>query len=196
MIMALREKTTQRNLEKDTQLQNPIGKFDETIVEFVERLESALKFDKNCLDDALEEQSGIFHEIADELAIQISRRDQAKKHVTDLESETVVEIKTAAREKDQKITDKEVEAQTQLDEGVIKASKTLAELSLIVGRLSALKESYVQRSYALKDLVALQINQYGVESASNIEGAKGALNEARYQRVKNNDKKFREERRK
>lgn len=194
--MALREKTTQRNLEKDTQLQNPIGKFDETIVEFVERLESALKFDKNCLDDALEEQSGIFHEIADELAIQISRRDQAKKHVTDLESETVVEIKTAAREKDQKITDKEVEAQTQLDEGVIKASKTLAELSLIVGRLSALKESYVQRSYALKDLVALQINQYGVESASNIEGAKGALNEARYQRVKNNDKKFREERRK
>ncbi len=182
--------------EKTPQLQNPIGKFDETIVDFVERLEKALKFDKNRLDDALEEQAGIFHEIADELAIQISRRDQAKKHVTDLESETIVEIKSDAREEDKKITDKEVEALTQLEEGVIQASKTLAELNLIVGRLSALKESYVQRSYALKDLVALQINQYGVESASNVEGAKGALNEARYQRVKNNDKKFRDERRK
>ena len=185
---------TQR--EKAPQLQKPIGKFGETIVEFIERLEAALKFDKNRLDDALEEQAGIFHEIADELAIQISRRDQAKKYVTDIESQTIVEIRTAAREKDQKITDKEVEAQTQLDAFVIKASKMLAELSLIVGRLSALKESYVQRSYALKDLVALQINQYGVESASNVEGAKGALNEVLYQRVKNNDKKFREERRK
>jgi len=179
---------------KAPQLQNPIGKFNETIAEFVERLEAALKFDKNCLDDALEEQAGIFHEIADELAIQISRRDQAKKHVTDLESDMVVKIKTFAREKDLKITDKEVEAQTQLDEDVIKASKALAELNLIVGRLSALKESYVQRSYALKDLSALEIHNYSVQALEETHAK--ALDEARYQRVKNNDKKFREERRK
>lgn len=118
-------------------------------------LEKALPINEDALNEALVNQAEAFWHVAEELAITISRRDEAKQNFEEVEAKVDLAIRTVADAKEEKTTEKQVKSRVLQNKGVIEAKKELAELSSRVGLLSALKESFLQRGYALNNLTHL-----------------------------------------
>lgn len=164
-----RESVNSRSRREDTE------DFDD-----VQDLERSLSIDEHALEVALADQPQIFYRVSKALALDISRRDAAKQALADAEARADLAVREEARNaeaqaaraalnrttKDKapapkvKLTEGEVTARVQLDDGVLAARERFNVLNESVGKLSALKEAFQQRSYALKDLVGLYIANY------------------------------------
>ena len=123
-------------------------------------LENGLSIDENALDEAWIRHPDLFYRVARELVMAISKRDQAKINKEEAEARADARIRHDAEVSDEKVTESAVKSKKQLDPKVQAAENELAVLSERVGLLSALKESYIQRSYALKSLVELHTTGY------------------------------------
>lgn len=142
-----------------------------SMTDFMAQLEAGIKIDENALEDALQAQPELFYHVAKELALQISKRDQAKQRLAEVEAKIELDIRRKASDEDRKITDKTVAAEVTTDEDVIEASRDFFKLSGIVGQLGALKDAYIQRSYVLKDMTALYIQNYYGQAGGNPQNA-------------------------
>jgi hypothetical protein len=135
-----------------------------------QQFENLLRIDRNALDVALEIQPDMFYRVSKNLVLCISKRDAAKQELQEIESAVDAQIRRDASIAGEKVTNPEVESLKGLDKGVLVAKEELAALNLRVGKWSALKEAFLQRSYALKELVALySANYYGDVVQSNTE---------------------------
>jgi hypothetical protein len=121
---------------------------------------AALRIDKNALDEALIEQPDLFYRIAEALAMAISRRDAAKQELEIVEAETDRAVRVSMARGGEKTTEPGIKNAVRLHKDVIAATNELGDLQTEVGKISAMKEAYQQRSYVLKDLVALHIRSY------------------------------------
>lgn len=131
-------------------------------------LESALRIDPNALDEALMIQPEAFYRVAKEYALAVSRRDELHQTVSEIKAQQDISIRSRAKTKTDKITEKEIEAEVRKSKAVITATTEYLAAASEVNELAALKESYQQRAYALKDLVALHIaNYYGDATQSS-----------------------------
>lgn len=133
-------------------------------------LEDALKIDEYALNDALSKQPELFYRVGKILTVIISRRDAAKQALQDEEARADLRTRDQAACQDRKITEGEVRAIVQIDDRVSEARDVLSSLGEEVGKLSVLKEAFMQRSYALKDLVALYQANYYSASTENAGG--------------------------
>ncbi len=125
-------------------------------------LEKGLLIDEHALEQALMEQPSIFYKVSSMLADAISERDAAKQDKETLEARVDGKIRQVAELGGEKVTEKLIEGRKILHKDVIDLSKELLELNKSVGQLSALKESFQQRSYVLNKLTDLYIaNYYG-----------------------------------
>lgn len=122
--------------------------------------EAFLRIDKYALDDALEEQPDLFNRVGKNLTLAISRRDAAKQELADIEAEVDADLRKDASNVGERITEKEIESLKVLDKEVRKAKKALSDLNLAVNKWASLKEAFSQRSYAIKELVALYVGGY------------------------------------
>lgn len=154
-------------------------------------LETGLRIDEHELSGSLLEQPELFYRVSKALALQVSRRDAAKQVVAETEAKVDMEVRRAAQVAEEKITEKQVAAEVLLSSKVQTAVAEHQRLALDVGKLTALKEAFSQRSYVLKDMVALYIsNYYGDASNSSTrqvradagERAKQAMREERARR--------------
>lgn len=123
-------------------------------------LEMALAIDENALNEALCAQPDLFYRVSKAYALQMSRRDAAKQALQDAEAAADLAERDAAQREDRKVTEGEIKARVQIDPQVAAARARLASLGEEVAKLSALKEAFQQRSYALKDLAGLYIANY------------------------------------
>lgn len=141
-------------------------------------LEAALRIDRDALDECLQQQPDLFERVAMRHVLTVSRRDQAKHRLEIVQAEVDETIRMAARDDNQKITEREVATQVLLHKDVEKAHKEYQRLSSFAMQWQALKEAYIQRSYVLKDLVALYLRAYygdpsaGVESIPDLRNRK------------------------
>lgn len=121
-------------------------------------LEEGLRIEKDALDDGLLQQPDLFYRVSKELTLATSRRDAAKQGVADAEAN----VELALHRSKDKYTVGEIKAHIAVAPSVKAARKMLADLQYEVNALNGLKEAFSQRSYALKELVALFIaNYYG-----------------------------------
>jgi hypothetical protein len=144
-----------------TVLEDAPKKSDPLLIE----LEKGLKIDENALEEVLQQQADLFYRVAKELALRISLRDQAKQELAEIEAEADIDLRKDARVNEEKITEKEIEAKKKLDTKVQRASDRFLKLTLQVGQWGALKDAYIQRSYVLKDMVALYLRSYYADSS-------------------------------
>jgi hypothetical protein len=162
---------------------------------FLQQMSDGMQIDKHALDEALILQVHNFHQVSERLAIEISLRDAAKDELKVVEAEVDEVVRADAAESEKKITETAIKNAVAAHRDVIKAQKEFARLAKSVGLLQALKESYLQRSYALKELVTLYMaNYFGEGSVENAgarrikdEGAQGhrkAINEERQRRAR------------
>lgn len=166
---------------------------DDGVVIEIDELERELKIDENALEESLQAQPLLFYQVAKQLALQISRRDQAKQGLSEIEAEIDLEIREMFRKDERKVTEREIDAEKTKDKSVVAAHKSYAELGTSVGQLSALKEAYMQRGYVLREMVALYLaNYYGSDPTIKAPGemrnrqaseAKSELNKARRERT-------------
>lgn len=119
-----------------------------------------IAIERDALDDCLIQQPQLYYEVSERLALAISRRDAQKDEVKVVESEVDEIVRQDAAEEEKKITEAGVKAQVSQHKDVIAARKTLTRLDTEIGRLSALKEAYSQRSHALRELCGLYAANY------------------------------------
>lgn len=136
---------------------------DELLREFA----SMLRIDEHALDDALKHQPDTFYRVSRRLALVISQRDQAKSELAEVEADVERALRRDADTAGDKITVAEINAAVRVDKAVKAAQARLHALNLAVGKWAALKEAFVQRSYAIKDLVGLSLANYYTDTSIN-----------------------------
>ncbi len=154
-------------------------------------LEKGLSIDEHGLDESCQMQPELFYQVSKRLALQTSRRDAAKQYLSEVEAIADKEIRERFNEgKDKaKPTEREIEARKIRHPQVKEAQRQLLKLNYSMAQLTALKDSYQQRSYVLKSMIELFLsNYYGEISATGNERdikerkahtAKKAMNEMR-----------------
>lgn len=151
---------------------------EEDIDTFYTRHREMLTIDKNGLDDEWISQPGIVQAIGERLALEISRRDEAKDELADVMSEVDGEVRLAHAEDEKKPTETAIKNEVAQDKFVKKAKATLRTLELNVGRLGALKDSFHQRRYALQDLVSLYLGGYYTSNSGAAKSARENTHES------------------
>lgn len=136
---------------------------------FVEAQESGLQIDEHALEEELQSQAPAYYEVSKRLSLEVSRRDAAKHYLKTVEARVDGEIRKAAKDAGDKVTENIVENKKILDGSVIEATQVLMDAEARVRDLTSLKEAFMQRSYVLKDMVALYIANY----YSGTEGERG-----------------------
>jgi hypothetical protein len=141
---------------------------------------AGLIIDKHAIDDELVRGPQKFNDVCDAVAMAISRRDAAKDElkVTEAEVDKVVRAVYADDETKKKPTETQVANEVLLHRDVREARKTLLDCQEEVERLTAMKESYMQRSYAIKDLVSLHLASYFGQTEGSIRsGIRNEINQ-------------------
>jgi hypothetical protein len=142
--------------------------------------QNGLVINPDALEDELKHQPETFGKIGIALAEAISLRDAAKQNVAETEAEFAIEYRREAAGADEKAkrpTDKEVEAATMLDKGVIAARNELNDAQREVGLLTAMKEAYKDRGYALGRLVDLHLEGYYGSDQATLGGSSRLKND-------------------
>lgn len=162
-----------------TNLRQPLSNNKTPTVEELERL---LSIDPHHLEQQWQQHPDSFYKIGKQLAYAISERDEAAKELKEVEAIVDAKIRHDAELHDERITEKGVESEKRLDKGVKAAQTKLADLSLRVGLLQALRDAFMHRKDALKDLVQLYLSNY--YGNSDIGQTRVSVRDATAQRAK------------
>ena len=130
----------------------------------LEQLEDALKIDQDDLHEALLQQPQLYWQVAEQVALAVSRRDEAEKELELVEARADLAIRRAAQERKQDTTEKLIKSRVLLHPSMEKATRELQDLELDASEWKALERSYSQRMDALKKLVDLTLKNYWSES--------------------------------
>lgn len=128
--------------------------------ELIAELEKHILIDRDALDEMLIQHPDLFYRVSKVLVLRISQRDAAKQDLSEAEALADAQIRKDAAIAEEKITADQVKAEIKVNKSVMAAVDKLADLTYWVNRWSALKEAYLARSHALRDLVSLYGNNY------------------------------------
>lgn len=144
-------------------------------------LEDNLRIDEHRLEFDCVAQPELFYQVAKQLAEKEGEREVTKQKLADKQAEVEIIIREEADAADSRVTVNEVAARVNQDSVVRSLSSKLLEISGLIGKLKALKEGYVQRKDALRELVALYINNYYADPA---RGAESRFKDAATERLR------------
>lgn len=119
-------------------------------------LRKRISFDRDALDDAIEEQAGLFLECADEFAMAVSRRDEAKSNM----DQEFARACDRARKKAEKTTEAGIKEAAQLDKKYIDAENGYRDAKLEADMAGSLRESFEMRGKMLREMAQLYIAGY------------------------------------
>ncbi len=140
----------------------------------------ALRIDKAALDDELVNHANLFWHVSEHHDIAQQRAEEAKAHAERIEAE--VRLDLTADEK-VKRTVAQVNAEVDLDKGVITARRHFAEEKHEQTRWASLRESHRQRGQMLRSLTELYATNY-YQTGIDQTRTRGSYSDARYDRGK------------
>lgn len=155
-----------------------------------EEWRKALRIDRNNLDEELEQQPSLFYEVAEACARARSLLDEAHDNVDIVEAELDANIRREAAESDERTTEKAIRAQIHAHPDRVEANEKFLQLKQRTEELDQLRDSFRQRGYMLRELVALFIAGYYQESS-----AQGSRSKAKESRAERNAERMAERRR-
>jgi hypothetical protein len=127
-------------------------------------LESALKINELALEQECRDQPSRLYKVSKRLALLLSQHDAAKKALKETESLAAATLREEAAAHEEKITETAITSLLPTDPEVMAAANRMHELKKQMGEYEALKEAFVDRSRALRNLVELYCaNYYGSE---------------------------------
>lgn len=173
--------TRPRPREREQRNENrlPAARFPEmNDVEFA-ACEQSLAIDRNDLDEHLIAQPQLFSDVGDKFARAVSVRDMARDDLRSVESTITLRVKREHDARNEKCTEKIIDAHVQNDVERRNAFQKLVTAQYEVERWEGLKESYRQRASMLRDLCSLYIaNYYTKQSVTG--GPSNGVRDAEY----------------
>lgn len=131
----------------------------------LDQLADAVVIDKHSLDECWVEQPDIFWRVSDQLAKANNHRDRLKlerdRVITEVGAEKREDAEAEVeRAKKGRVSETAIAREIELDDRVVEARDNYQRAVYQAERWLALKESFQQRSYALKDLSNLHLANY------------------------------------
>jgi hypothetical protein len=154
-----------------------------------EELKNSLAIDPDNLDECLVAQPGLFYHVAEQVSIANSRRDAIKLDLEVATAECDKQVREAAAQAEEKVTEPGIQNRLRTMPRIKNLSREYLEARTKAETLLALKEAYLQRSFMLRELVALSLSQ-----ATNVGLERGATS-ARHNIGDRNRQRGEEERR-
>jgi hypothetical protein len=162
----------------------------------LKNLRDGLRIDEDDLDQCLIEQPSLFFNVADALALAISKRDETKLELDELLANKDRTIRNEAKALEEKITEAAIQRRLDMDKGVQDKQRDFADQRLKVDRLTALKEAYKERSWMLREIVASKIaHMQNLSIERGAHGVRRNLVDAQAESNYNAQSRMREERR-
>lgn len=125
------------------------------------QLKERLVIDEDALSECLVEQPQLYYDAANSYVQAISMRDAAKLELEEIGAQLDKAIRLAAEKSGAKITEARVQQEIHLDSGYKAKRVEVLELSEQADQLQVLRDSFSQRSFMLRELVALRIAERG-----------------------------------
>jgi hypothetical protein len=122
-------------------------------------LEAALRIDPDDIDDCLVEQPGLFYYVAEAVSLANSQRDTAKLELEEAVAELDQQFRKTALAEKEKLTEAAIENRIKTAPRIKGLQRDYLEARTKADHCAALKEAYQQRSFMLRELVAMQLAQ-------------------------------------
>ncbi len=140
-------------------------------------LKAGLAISEEDLNSCLIEQPELFFSVADAYAYASAERDAAKLALEEVMSELDQQLRLKAAKDEEKVTEASLGRHLATLPRVQKAQREFLECKADADEWGALKEAFVQRSFMLRELVALYIAN--LSNLSLEKGAHGASKDLR-----------------
>ena len=134
------------------------------MINTIDSLRLELKIDKHKLDDCIENQAEVFHKIAEQTALSIAEKDASKYDLDNLTSATYLDVRHEALDKGRKVTEVLLQNELEQVKEIQEAKESYLEAKALADEWLALKESFAQRGYMLRDLATLWVSGYFAEA--------------------------------
>lgn len=123
----------------------------------IEEYERGLSIKEDALNNCLIEQPELYYHVADEAEAWTSTRDTIKYSIEKLEAELEVTFRKDAALRGDKATDKSISSQVANHPEVIRLNEKLLDAKSELGRWSALRDSFIQRTKMMDLIVSREI---------------------------------------
>lgn len=144
----------------------PRNRLDQT--DKLEALQKALAIDKFEIDEEIVRHSQIHNEVGDEAAKAIANRDYLKDELARLDAALYLKYKVKLDKAGGRVTEASIQNSITLDKDRVALSGRYLKAKERADRYNALKDSFSQRGYMLRDLASLYVTKY--YDADSIKG--------------------------
>jgi len=153
--------------------------------EDVDEYHAALAIDKDDLERCLMEQSESFYHVARETAYAAARRDASKYDLESAEALQGQKIRLESASDKQRVTEAAIAERLAILPNIQKLNMQLLKDKAHAEAWTALKEAFQQRSFMLRELVALRLRQhYDIAMEHGSGQTRAALGDAAVERVR------------
>lgn len=160
----------------------------------LELYRSQLKIDEDDLNQALMDQSELYHHVSDELVTEIAERDSLKLLIEQTEARLDKEIRKEAVDNEEKVTESQVKQRIADHKDVRELNSDMVDQQEKVNRWSALKDAYSMRSQMLRKMVDILLSErYQAREGSVERGARKDIAENNYDAASRERRRRREE---
>lgn len=128
-------------------------------VDPAERFKSLLAIDRDVLDDCLMEQPQVYYDVSEACVRSTATRDQVKLEFEELTAQLDQDIRAEAVAKEEKLTEASLQNRLRTLPKIQEKQRELLAAKKEADDWQALKEAFQQRSFMLRELVALYIAQ-------------------------------------
>ncbi len=127
----------------------------------LDTLRTQLQIDPDNLDAALVEQPDLYYHVAEAYVTAVAERDAAKLTMEQAIAELDKQFREAAAAAEQKTTETSLQRQIATTPRIMTLEKDLLRYRVDADKWQALKEAFQQRSFMLRELVAMYVRRMG-----------------------------------
>jgi len=146
----------------------PIGEIER----FLHKYKGELRIDRDGLDDCVIRQPELFYHVAATLAVATAERDAVKLQLEEAEAHESHSIRRAAVQLEEKLTENSLKERLRMSSKLQALEQELLVAKADVEALAAMKEAFSQRSWMIRELVALHLSR---AASTSMGGARDNL---------------------
>lgn len=124
-----------------------------------EQLLADLEIDREDLDTCLIKQPELFYHVSEAYVVTVSERDEVKLRLEEAIAELDQQIRRKAAEDDERVTEATIQQRIKAAPRIQQLQREYLSARQAADSWQALKEAFQQRSYMLRELVALHISR-------------------------------------
>lgn len=129
----------------------------------IDEFKAALAIDRYSLDTCIADQVILFSEVSEQTVAALAVRDTSKKQMEEMYADVSLRIRQEAADEGRKMTEGLVKENVLVSVDYAEAQDAYFEKKNLADHWTALKETFMQRSYMIREMGALYVAGYFAE---------------------------------